>query len=54
MMLRGNDGDITAQGADSELAFYWAVSGSRTWNPEVIAGIDSTYSTPAIDLNGTP
>jgi hypothetical protein len=52
MILQGNDIDITAQGQNNALDFYWSVNGSGSWNPETIAGQGIIYSAPSMDLNG--
>ena len=38
MNVDGNDVNIAVQGPDNSLLFYWAVTGTTTWNPETVAG----------------
>jgi hypothetical protein len=39
---------ISAEGPSNSLDFYWAVNGSPTWNPEIVAGSGTTKSAPVI------
>jgi hypothetical protein len=43
--------NIAAEGPSHSLDFYWAVNGSSTWTPEVVAGAGTTASAPAITVN---
>jgi hypothetical protein len=52
MVVNGNSVNIAAEGAANSLDFYWAVNGSPTWNPEVVAGTDTTGSAPAMTAQG--
>ena len=46
--VNGNSVNIATEGPSDSLDFYWAVNGSPTWNPEVVAGAGSIGSAPAI------
>jgi hypothetical protein len=37
MNVDGNNVNITAAGPNRSLKFYWAINGTPTWHPEVIA-----------------
>jgi len=37
MIADGNNVNITVAGESNRLLFFWAVSGSPTWNPEQVA-----------------
>ena len=43
-----NGVNIAAEGPNHTLKFFWATNGSSTWNPEQVAGKNTTYSEPAI------
>ncbi|MGH3286016.1 MAG: hypothetical protein ACRDPD_15230 [Streptosporangiaceae bacterium] len=51
MIQNGNSVDIVAQGVNS-LDFYWQTDGASGWNPEVVAGTQTTYSAPVVAQNG--
>jgi len=40
--------NIVAEGPSNSLDFYWAINGTATWYPEVVAGAGSIESAPAI------
>jgi hypothetical protein len=44
--------NIAAEGPSGSLGFYWAVNGSPTWNPEVVAGAGSIGAAPAMIAQG--
>jgi hypothetical protein len=37
MITDGNDVNIAAVGAGNSLRFFWAVNGTNTWHPEIVA-----------------
>jgi hypothetical protein len=48
-----NDGvDIAVQGNGNALDIYWAANGSDAWDTGTVAGSGTTYSAPAMVLNG--
>jgi hypothetical protein len=49
--ISGNGVNIAAEGPSNSLDFYWAINGTATWYPEVVAGADSILSAPAISAH---
>lgn len=52
MLVNGDDTDTAVQTPDNGLTFYWAAEGTSTWQAETVAGPGTTYSAPAMILNG--
>ena len=52
MNVDGNNVNITVQGPNHSLKFYWAVNGSPTWHAETIAHAGTTFSAPAMNVDG--
>src|SRR5271156_223840 len=52
--MTANDGAATIafQGPDNSLLFYWADNGSTAWQTETVAGAGTTFSSPAMAVNG--
>ena len=52
MLTDGNNVNITGHCANNSLRFFWAVNGSSAWNPETVAGVNTTYSAPSMTTDG--
>ena len=48
----GNSTVIATQGPGNSLQFWWQPIGSRQWNPEQVAGPDTTFSGPSVAQAG--
>ena len=51
-MIENNGRDIAVLGNGSQLDIYWAANGGNDWDPGTVAGSGTTYSGPAMVLNG--
>jgi hypothetical protein len=40
----GNSSVVSAEGPERSLQFYWQTIGAKPWNPELVAGKNTTYA----------
>lgn len=51
MTANGNDVNIAVEGASHSLLFFWAASGTSTWNKQTVAGKGTAFSAPSMTLD---